>query len=242
MAYASGVGMSKLAMRRRNPHQPAGLGNMSNSCYQNSILQGLASLKPFREYLAHVTAEAEHGLLRVYATEALAGLVRQLYGTEGNGTTIWTPPVLKSMSTLQQQDAQEYFSRLLNEVDEEIQKALKSTHGRASLEADAPRDDSAASQHSDDSGYHSMASSSKQLFERTSSFRNPLEGLLGQRVACTACGSSSGLRLDSFHCLTLNPDVGYRGELAPHAARRLHRDRADRRSNMRQLHAVEVSR
>ncbi len=204
VAYASGVSISRL-VAKRNLGRPAGLGNRSNSCYQNSILQGLASLEPFREYLAKIVSEREYTLPKIYATKALAGLVEELYSTEENGMTLWTPAVLKSMSTLQQQDAQEYFSRLLNEVEEELQKALKSTHRLSGFAVDSPKDETAASQHSDDSGYQSIGASSKDLLERTLSLRNPLEGLVSQQVACTVCNQSSGWRLYAFHCLTLNP-------------------------------------
>ena len=37
---------------RTQPLRPSGLGNWDNSCYQNSVLQGLASLPTFRTFIS----------------------------------------------------------------------------------------------------------------------------------------------------------------------------------------------
>ena len=209
VSYAGKSGFSRLSAGK-DVDRPSGLGNLSNSCYQNSILQGLASLKPVREYLAWVASEGDRGLPRTYRTEALGKLVSDLYSASENGRTLWTPPILKNMSTFQQQDAQEYFSKLLDGIEEEIQKALSSIQKHPGYESDGSRDDSGTSQHSDDSGYHSVSTVSKYPLERNNAYRIPLEGMVSQRVACMVCGDSSGLRLDPFRCLTLNPSTNTR--------------------------------
>jgi ubiquitin carboxyl-terminal hydrolase 1 len=106
------------------------------------------------------------------------------------------------MSTWQQQDAQEYFSKLLDEVDKEIAKASKTKHSLPSLgpEKPATAEESPASS---DSGYHSTTTSEAS----TGVIRNPLEGLVAQRVACVQCGHSDGLSLIPFNCLTLSLGV-----------------------------------
>ncbi|KAK7414697.1 ubiquitin-specific protease ubp1 [Neonectria punicea] len=182
--------------------RPAGLGNRDNSCYQNSILQGLASLKPLPEYLsAYLQAsEGEDGDRDVAQT--LRTLIADLNDGSNNGRTLWTPSLLKSMSTWTQQDAQEYFSKILDDIDKSVANAMKSMQQQyPGLQANIAKDDTAASQHSDDSGYQSLSSSKGS---DTKLPRNPLEGLLAQRVACVQCGHSDGLSMIPFTCLTLS--------------------------------------
>ncbi len=161
--------------------QPPGLGNMDNSCYQNSILQGLAALKqlpPYLEGLALTGEGRERGVART--TDTLRELIADLNDADNSGRTLWTPAILKNMSTWQQQDAQEYYSKLLDEIDKEIARAAKALQRPAGLEtADyhfgSAKDDSAASEHSDDSGYQSLSTASKAGSD-AKVLRNPLEG------------------------------------------------------------------
>lgn len=183
--------------------QPAGLGNWDNSCYQNSILQGLASLKPLPAFLSRLAIDGSAARIKTDTTETLRDLVADLNHISNNGKTLWTPAVLKNMSSWQQQDAQEYFSKLLDEIDKEASKTTKALRRPTGFESDNSRDDTNASQHSDDSGYQSLSTISKGATD-IQIVRNPLEGLLAQRVACVACGYSEGLSMIPFNCLTLN--------------------------------------
>ncbi|GAB0135482.1 hypothetical protein EsDP_00003818 [Epichloe bromicola] len=188
-----------------DPERPAGLGNRDNSCYQNSILQGLASLPSFPKYLSACLQAIDTQRQTNDVAHTLRTLIIDLNDVSNNGRTIWTPSSLKSMSTWTQQDAQEYFSKILDDVDKSVAKAVKSMRTRHSgFEAEITKDDATASEHShsDDSGYQSV-SSTAELFARKS-LRNPLEGLLAQRVACIQCGYSEGLSMIPFNCLTLS--------------------------------------
>lgn len=188
--------------------QPAGLGNWDNSCFQNSVLQGLASLNHLPRYLTALTpgqplpdedASTTAGALRAFIAE--------LSDASNNGKTLFTPGILKNMSTIQQQDAQEYFSKLVDQVDKDIEKSAKAACKPPGFEAELSRDETVASQHSDDSGYQSLPMLSKAGSELIT-IRNPLEGLSAQRVACTACGYSEGFSMIPFNCLTLNFEIG----------------------------------
>lgn len=219
-----GIGGGTSALTKTQNAQPAGLGNLSNSCYQNSILQGLAALKPLPAYLGVPASvrgpggahddDGEPG-----AAGTLRELIAQLNDASNNGRTLWTPAVLKNMSTWTQQDASEYYHKLLDEVDEEIYKAARSLRRVSGLESPEPSpvagktpsdDGSAASLHSEDSGYHSLSSVSKisAAASETMALRNPLLGLQAQRVACVSCGWSEGLSMIPFNSITLSLGMG----------------------------------
>ncbi|KOS19286.1 Ubiquitin carboxyl-terminal hydrolase 1 [Escovopsis weberi] len=195
--------------------RPPGLGNRDNSCYQNSILQGLASLSSMPDYLStcmHGTDLSGKEAGKNVA-QTLRTLISDLNDTANNGRTLWTPSLLKSMSTWTQQDAQEYYSVILNDIDKGAALAVKEmTSGRIlglegvePLDADrsAAKDEGSASDDSDDSGYQSSGSSAARLPD-AKTVRNPLEGLLAQRVSCVQCGHSDGLSMVPFNCLTLS--------------------------------------
>jgi ubiquitin carboxyl-terminal hydrolase 1 len=182
---------------------PPGLGNYDNSCYQNSILQGLASLRTLPTYLSAISLEKRLDLSPTRTVATLGDLLAKLSGPSSNGQTLWTPPVLKNMSTWQQQDAQEYYSKLLDQIDNEIAKAARALQDAAGLEPDNTDDDSSTSQHSNDSGYHSVSAARSKPEPKSRLARNPLEGLMAQRVACVNCGYCEGLTMIPFNCLTL---------------------------------------
>lgn len=177
------------AAAQGNDGRPAGLGNWDNSCYQNSILQGLASLKNLSEYLnkpiikKNINEGDGGNNLDTKMTEALRKLIESLNDPLNNGTSLWTPALLKYMSSWQQQDAQEYFSKVLDEIDREIGMAVSSAQKYG--------------------GFESSFSESRIQEITFKAERNPLEGLIAQRVGCLKCGYSEGLSLIPFNCLTV---------------------------------------
>jgi len=182
MSTLSGV---KFVAAEGSEDSPPGLGNWDNSCYQNSVLQGLASLDSLSGYLTNPHIENEVASKPdMRMVEALRGLIATLNDPTNNGSTKWTPSTLKSMSSWQQQDAQEYFSKVLDEVDKEIGKAASIMRHLKGFEVEGP-----------------SSKDSESL--RNSTFRNPLEGMVAQRVGCTSCGYSEGLSMIPFNCLTV---------------------------------------
>lgn len=168
---------------RIRPSHPSGLGNWDNSCYQNSVLQALASLPAFRTFI-NLSLEQMGQQEEAPTHHSLQDIVGRLNSTDSHAGTLWTPSALKSMDSWQQQDAQEYFSKLMDTLDKEIQKSVK----RRKLK----------------SGFETAAQTSCLLLEKTLPLSNPLEGLLAQRVACKRCGHAEGLSLLPFNCLTVN--------------------------------------
>ncbi|KAI0197060.1 hypothetical protein EV127DRAFT_329750 [Xylaria flabelliformis] len=199
---------------RQTANRPPGLGNHDNSCFQNSILQGLSSLTPFPVFLTSALEADDPRSASGSSVATLRDFLSRLTDAESSGVTLWTPKKLKSLDTWQQQDAQEYYSKILDEIDKEVTRATAVAHRRSSpgLEAAglvssvARDDDTVASQHSDDSGYQSL-STATTLGKSSSLSSNPLEGLIAQRVACVQCGHSQGLSMIPFNCMTLSLGV-----------------------------------
>lgn len=184
-------------IRKRTADAPAGLGNWDNSCYQNSVIQGLASLPSLPPFLRDV--EARRSRKEDESTSgALLDIFAELYSKQNAGHHLWLPRALKSMSTWQQQDAQEYFSKILDQVDRETSSAAKA---------------SASSQNALGFALDPGDSEEKQgngnISQQLPALRNPLEGLLAQRVACTRCGHTDGLSITPFNCLTVQLGNAY---------------------------------
>ncbi|KAI5367541.1 putative ubiquitin specific protease, papain-like cysteine peptidase superfamily [Septoria linicola] len=168
---------------------PAGLGNWDNSCYQNSVLQALASLEHLGAWLK--SAEPTDSDASPTTNTALQEMIAKLRSTEYNGKHIWTPAKLKNMSSWQQQDAQEYFSKVMDELDKEAKKAFGQKKDQHGLEEIMERDHKGKEQES------------KEEAARAVALRNPLEGLTAQRISCIRCGFSEGYSMIPFNCLTV---------------------------------------
>ena len=186
-----------------------GLGNWDNSCYQNSVLQGLAALESLPAFLRSNAADKAGP-----TQKALNEMILRLNDPANVGKTFWTPAELKSMSSWQQQDAQEYFSKISDELEKDTAKAAKKRPNNTGLESLLRVARTVTRSNSPEKALPPQISTvtssedkihTQQLPEEVASIliRNPLEGLLAQRVGCQLCGYVEGLSLVPFNCLTV---------------------------------------
>lgn len=176
---------------------PPGLGNWDNSCYQNSVIQGLASLRLFAHYLDRNIHNLDaRGRLSTH--HALKDILERLNDPGSHGQRLWIPSELKSMSSWQQQDAQEYFSKIADQLDVEVREASRMLTTNLGLRAADQRENFLGISKSHDEKIVEGGT------EQPNTFHNPLEGLLAQRVGCIRCGWTEGLSLIPFNCLTVS--------------------------------------
>ncbi|KIW00021.1 uncharacterized protein PV09_08373 [Verruconis gallopava] len=178
---------------------PAGLGNWDNSCYQNSVIQGLASLRCLPDFLGRVATkmaakEGPNGGRSM--NEALLDMLAKLNDVAYSGRALWLPSELKTMSTWQQQDAQEYFSKILDKLDKEAMEVAKKD-AAAKEPVKLSLDDTRST------GLEERLHGDNHEARNRLELRNPLDGMIAQRVGCKTCGHSDGLSLFPFNCLTV---------------------------------------
>lgn len=175
---------------------PAGLGNWDNSCYQNSVLQALASLGSLKTWLSK--SEPPQGEDAATTNAALQEMIQKLRDPGNNGKHIWTTAKLKSMSSWQQQDAQEYLSKVVDELDKDAAKAARAMDVKAGLETLIEHQEE---QQPEYDGAAALESAHDRRAPKAP--RNPLEGLAAQRISCTRCGFTEGYSMNPFNCLTV---------------------------------------
>jgi ubiquitin carboxyl-terminal hydrolase 1 len=195
------------ALSKAPGHVPPGLGNWDNSCYQNSVIQGMASLPSLRAYLAKATADYR-GLDMESTNGALFDMVSKLNDPRSHGQNFWIKGKLKSMSTFQQQDAQEYYSKILDALEKEVLQEVKKRRPSDAW-ADAAKAAAKSQGHvSEEAGSSDQSCTVEKhdatLPEQPRMIPNPLDGLLAQRVGCIRCGYVEGLQLIPFNCITVS--------------------------------------
>ena len=196
--------------KRTHPDAPKGLGNWDNSCYQNSVLQALAGLPTFNNFLADFDKRNE-GTESSSTIFSIRNLLRELNNTSTDCSYLWTPRKLKSMNSWQQQDAQEYLSKLMEAVEKDLKVDIQSELEENMADLAFLTTESACSEEGvRNSGKFQRIGDSENSSDgsyedclTTNQCSNPLEGLLAQRVGCTECGYTDGLSLVPFTCLTL---------------------------------------
>ncbi|KAJ9629569.1 ubiquitin-specific protease ubp1 [Taxawa tesnikishii (nom. ined.)] len=211
---------------------PAGLGNWDNSCYQNSVLQGLSSLHSLTDFLNHASNTAGRSISTT--TGSLRETVSKLNDPSNNGSYFWTPAKLKSMNSWQQQDAQEYFSKIMDDLDKDAIKTASATPSDPGLKDVAKLEGQLFSKTEDnaESADSAMDGTDNKTLDSMAKARNPLEGFIAQRVACTQCGFSEGLSMIPFNCLTVPLGRNYEYDI---------KDCLDESTNLEDITGVECA-
>lgn len=192
---------------------PPGLGNWDNSCYQNSVLQGLSALRSLTAYLENSDVISQQDSSSTMGS--LRETITKLNDASNNGRRIWTPAKLKSMSSWQQQDAQEYFSKIMDDVEKETAKAtlakIPSQGLKEVQELEASEGTSVPGQNTTEPV---SAATDSPPAKPAQTPKTPLDGYLAQRVACLKCGFSEGLSMIPFNCLTVPLGNNYSYDLS----------------------------
>ncbi|RPA74155.1 cysteine proteinase [Ascobolus immersus RN42] len=165
-----------------------GLWNTGNTCYQNSVLQCLASLDHLRPHLEILTEkyEEEEGGEFYSPSSMLHSLLEQLNAVSDTPRAISAPSIVRVGGRWnEQQDAQEFFQKLTGVVEKEALRRLGELREVPGLEVVAELDD-------------------KEVVRKVpKELENPFEGLLAQRVGCLRCGYVEAIRLQNFTSLSL---------------------------------------
>lgn len=163
---------------------PGGIWNTGNTCYQNSVLQALASLPHLTSYIDSITSG--------HTASALSSLISSLNTIQIGGYTQSLDTAIsradgKSWGYNEQQDAQEFLQRLLSILEKE--------HTRVAAERIE----------SDRVGIEAALLPARLSPEPSdpADVPSPFEGLLAQRVGCLTCKYVESIGLSPFVTLSL---------------------------------------
>jgi ubiquitin carboxyl-terminal hydrolase 1 len=163
-----------------------GLWNVGNTCYQNSVLQALASLGALKKWLGDVEEPTANALvslvdmLNVVEDYKKAEIPSATITLAGGGARGWMYN--------EQQDAQEFLQGLMGVLEKEV-SVSEEKRRRSSPTV----------------GLSALLSSEKEASSTVPQplRRSPFEGLLAQRVGCLRCGYVESISLQPFTTLSL---------------------------------------
>ena len=127
------------------------------------------------------------------------------------GRQLWTPQKLKSMSSWQQQDAQEYYSKIMEQMEKEL-KYSRPYGSRDGIEQISHKFNHIRhirhgnNFETQDKFWHLHSPFDANTGDCAidySSRRSPMDGLLAQRVGCSKCNFVEGISLIPFNCITV---------------------------------------
>lgn len=138
----------------------------------------------------------------------MKGVISALNEPSNAGRRLWTPQKLKSMSSWQQQDAQEYYSKIM----EQMEKELKYRHPYGSFKGIEQishifnRMNHGNKIELHENYWHLLSPFGANIGESSidhASLRSPMNGLLAQRVGCSKCNYVEEISLIPFNCVTV---------------------------------------
>jgi ubiquitin carboxyl-terminal hydrolase 1 len=158
-----------------------GLWNVGNTCYQNSVLQSLASLVTLKTWLKDTDAPTANALVHLVDT---LNIISDYKKAETPSSTITQAGGgARGWMYNEQQDAQEFLQGLMGVLEKEVSagEEQRRREGTVGLEGLLPE---------------------KETSVRLPR-RSPFEGLLAQRVGCLKCGYVESISLQPFTTLSL---------------------------------------
>ncbi|XP_041456458.1 ubiquitin carboxyl-terminal hydrolase 30-like [Lytechinus variegatus] len=198
--WSPGPSNSKRTGRKR---KVAGLENLGNTCYLNTILQSLAACPAF---LAWLNRALRRGCFKGRGNELAYRLSRTLEGVNDySSSTVYSPhEVLYSLYNRnwrpgqEQQDAHELFQFLLSELSEDREQPTSPLPL-----SEAPK----LVKHVPNGrvNHSGLRSSIKANLPRVTirDVDSPFRGLLAHHLSCTICGHKNPVTYTSFDCLSL---------------------------------------
>jgi ubiquitin carboxyl-terminal hydrolase 1 len=164
-----------------------GLWNVGNTCYQNSVLQALASLDSLKPWLVSIEdGTAAAALARLVADLNLikdkprAATADTLITQESGGTRGWM--------FNEQQDAQEFLQGLMGVLEKEVSREMDKRKKENTIGLE---------------GILGGRKKNSTVSPLDANLRSPFEGLLAQRVGCLRCGYVESISLQPFTTLSL---------------------------------------
>eukprot|EP00794_Sanderia_malayensis_P014347 gene14347-15843_t len=173
---------------------PPGLINLGNTCFINCLLQGLASLSGFCQWMNALKKDDQESMLQNSLQDMLEVLTNKAK-TECDVFTV--SEIVECLQahgwiiTSEQQDTHEFFQILLSTLDEEM------AHNIREEEQYKFKTDSSIAEKTSIIGKVAEYFPAKSL-----EMQSPFKGMLANRMKCTKCNHKS-VRFDPFESVSL---------------------------------------
>ena len=211
---------------------PPGLTNGDVGCYENSIIQALASLPAFVSFIKHAASDMDSAWEQNNTVNTLNRLFAELDGDDrySSRRRITLPSKLKPMDQSMQQDVSDYFQKIIEAVEEDNMRSIGAKTANPGLETIRKRKFNESETYEEIASKRTntqlLADQDKKTFQPTLKtdastcdsargslprlrqlvqLTNPLEGLERNTKTCPKCQTSEH-SCPPFKFIALHPD------------------------------------